>query len=225
HVYGDKPMYLLERTRPREEADVKAYRIDNYEPTTKAGCDKALDIVSKIFNPTLYSIRWKEQDEQVKEIKSYTLDYYPDYNSIIAFNKDVVLRKMVADPNGIIAVKPKRIPENDATKVEPIISVYGSPNIWYRDDDHFLIFVKEETNPDKSSRESTPYFYFEYFDKNMYLEFRVYYDGTTKEIVREELKRYITNFDEIPCWYLRGKSRDLNNGWIIYESLFSSALP
>src|SRR6187551_908969 len=77
HIYGDKPLYLLNRARPREDEDVKVYRVENYEPTTKAGADKAIDIVGKIFNPSLYSINFKEQSAQSKELQDYTLEYYP----------------------------------------------------------------------------------------------------------------------------------------------------
>jgi len=221
HVYGDKPMYLLERARPREDNDVKVYRIENYEPTTKAGSDKAIDIVSKIFNPTLYSIRWQQQNQQVEELKQYTLDYYPNYNSIVSFNKDVLLKKMIADPNGLIAVRPKDVPTNDATKVEPIVLVYGSRNIWFQDKDHYLIHIKTE-EPGENKLKT---FYFEYYDKTSWIYFRSWYDASVKEIFIEDLQRYDHKFQEIPAWKLRGKSRDLDNGTIIYESFFSSALP
>lgn len=222
HVFGDKPMHLLERARPREDTEVKSYRIENYEPTTKAGCDKAIDIVSKIFNPQLYSIRWKKDSEQIKELKSYTFEYYPDYNSLMSFNKDVVLRKMIADPNGILAVKPNNVPENDAERVEPIVVVYGSSNVWFRDSDHVLIFIRKEVieKPGKEER-----FYFDYYDRSKYLNFYAYYDAASKMMVVVEVQRYDHNFDEMPVWSLRGKSRDLNNGTIIFESYFSPALP
>lgn len=221
HVYGTKPLYLLERARPREDGDVKTYRIENYEPTTKAGSDKSLDIVSKIFNPTLYSIRWNEEGNKsnIEELKKYTLDFYPEYNSLMSFNKDVVLRKMIADPNGILAVKPLEIPENDATRLKPITVVYGSNNIWFRDRDHYLIFIKEER------QDLTIKSFFEYYDRNLYVEFSAYHDGPSDRVIVEEVFRYTHSFGEIPVWTLRGKSKDLDNGWIIYESFFSSALP
>src|SRR5690606_31545428 len=101
HINGEKPLYLLERARPREDEDVKAYRLENYEPTTKAGADKALDIVSKVCNPILSTIQWKEQTPEAAELEQYTSEYYPIYNSLLNFNKEVILKKMLADPNGI----------------------------------------------------------------------------------------------------------------------------
>jgi hypothetical protein len=222
HVFGDKPMYLLDRARPREDVEVKQYRIENYEPTTKAGCDKAVDIVSKIFNPQLFSIRWKSDSKQIKELKKYTLEFYPEYNSLMSFNKDVVLRKMIADPNGIVSVKPREMPENEATRLEPIVVVYGSTNVWFRDLEHLLIYIKTEKTPGPNIQER---FYFDYYDRNIFLHFYTWYDASSKQMVIVEIQRYEHNFDEIPCWALRGKSKDLNNGMIIYESFFSPALP
>ena len=56
HILGTKPDDLLERNRPREDQEVKDYRLENYEPTTKAGADRAIKIIGKGFNPTLYPL-------------------------------------------------------------------------------------------------------------------------------------------------------------------------
>jgi hypothetical protein len=218
HIYGNTPDYLLERVRPREEDDVKDYRIQNYEPTTKAGADKAIDIVSKIFNPTLYNIRWKEPNAESDELKSYTFDYFPNYNSLVTYNKDVVLRKMLADPNGLMAVKPGAMPADETERIEPEVLVYGSNNLWFYDRDHYLIFHHEETV------DSTKYLYFDYYDKNFYTHFRAHYEGSSKEVVTVIIEDYKHGFKEIPAWLLRGKSKSTDNGTIVYESFFSPAL-
>jgi hypothetical protein len=212
-------MYLLERSRPREDEDVTTYRIENYEPTTKAGADKAIDIVGKIFNPMLYSINWKEQNDQSKELQQYTLEYYPVYNAVTTFDKDVLLRKMIADPNGVVCIKPERMPENDAEKLNPITLIYGSSSVWNYDIDHFLIFIMEETV------DTMCYYYFSYYDKNQYLYFKTWYEESNKQIYVTILESYRYGFNELPVWFLRGKSKSTDNGSIYYESFFSSALP
>lgn len=219
HIYGNKPMYLLERARPREDEEVQAYRIENYEPTTKAGADKAIDIVGKIFNPTLYSITWKEQSNEIKELQGYTLEYYPVYNSVTTFDKDVVLRKMLADPNALMCVKPERTPENDAEKLKPISIIYGSSAVWDYDIDHYLINISRE------QVEGIEYFYFSYYDRNQYLYLKTWYTESDRQVHITVMEVYSYNFNEIPAWFLRGKSRSCDNGSIYYESFFSSALP
>lgn len=219
HIYGDKPMFLLERARPREDKDVEAYRLENYEPTTKAGADKAIDILGKIFNPSLYSINFKEQNPESKELQEYTLEYYPNYNSITSYDKEVVLRKMIADPNAILAIKPGEVPELDTERIKPVSVIYGSCNIWDYEKNYFLIFDHEEVI------ESVTHYYFYYYDKTQYVEFSVYYTQSTQSIYITEEEKYTHGFKEIPAWFLRGKSKCLDDGSIIYESFFSSALP
>jgi hypothetical protein len=220
HINGDKPDDLLSRNRPREEDEVKEYRKENFEPTTKAGADKAIKIVSKGFNPTLYSIVWKEPSKEAEELEKYTLEYYPRCNSIVNFNKDVVLRKMLADPNGLMAIKPEDLPEDDTEKAKPVTVVYGSSAAYYYDRDHYLFCVKLDEEDNNKIYE------FEYYDKNQYVNFEAYYDGSTKEVVITELMNpYKHNGGKIPVWFLGGESKNLDNGKILYQSFFSAALP
>lgn len=220
HIEGEKPLYLLERARPREDEDVKVYRLENYEPTTKAGADKALDIISKVCNPVLSSIQWKDQSPEAAELEEYTTEYYPIYNSILNFNKEVILKKMLADPNGIVAVKPSDLPGSDTEMVEPITVTYGSCAVWYYDRDHFLICTKEPAKEDKDQWHD-----FEYYDKFKYLTFKARYEPSNKEIEIIEIINYLTGWKEIPVWFLGGKSKPLDNGRVMFESYFSSALP
>lgn len=219
HIYGDKPLFLLERSRPREDGDVTTYRIENYEPTTKAGADKAIDIVGKIFNPSLYTINFKEQNAESKELQQYTLEYYPNYNSIATYDKEVLLRKMIADPNAVLAIKPSEVPELDTERIKPVSIIYGSCNIWDYEKDYFLIFDREETI------RGTTYHYFYYYDKTDYIEFSVFFNPANETVVTNVEDQYRHSFKEIPVWFLRGKSKCLDNGQIFYESFFSSALP
>jgi hypothetical protein len=220
HVNGDKPFYLLERSRPREDEEVRTYRLDNYEPTTKAGSDKALKIISRVCNPLLSSIQFLEKNDEAEQLESYTTEYYPIYNSLLNYNKDVILKKMLADPNGIIAVKLSDLPGSDTETTEPICVTYGSSAIWYYDRDHYLICVKEPAETDKDKIHE-----FEYYDRNQYLKFEAWYDASTKEIHINEIDVYPTKFNQIPVWFLGGESKPLDNGKIIYESFFASALP
>lgn len=225
HINGDKPIYLLERARPREDEETKLYRLENYEPTTKAGADKAIKIVSKGFNPSLFTIQWKEKSKQSEEIEQYTMEYYPNYNSILNFNKDVVLRKMLADPNGVVAVKPEDIPDDDTEKAKPIVVVYGSCALWWVDKDCFLLCVSDPEQSEHNDHEKVIEARFEYYDKTQYIDFTAIYDASDKsvELIVNEIYKHGKN--KIPAWYLGGESKNLDNGKILYQSYFSAALP
>lgn len=218
HLYGVKPVKLLERTRPNEDPEIKDYRLENYEPITKSAADKAVHIVSKIFNPNLYSIRWRDKTPSSEELKKYTLEYYPSYNSIVNFLKDVLLRKMLADPNGVAVVTVDAVPYLESERLEPVLKVYGSKAIYYFDEDHYLISTKIEEEK---------FYYFDYYDKERTISFYAFIkqNGGNKDLVTVEEKNYQYDFTEIPVWKLRGMSESLDNGEIIFKSYFSSAVP
>lgn len=224
HVYGTKPDELLARVRPGEDAEITNYRLDNYEPTTKAPAGKAIKITSKIFNPNLSSIVFPPDNENSAKLRDYTMLYYPTYNSIVVYNKDVTLKKMIADANGLMAVKPMRAPRNDAERVKPVVVIYGSEAIWNWDDDHFLINTGIEKSKDGE------FFTFEYYDSQRWVRF-VANSPKEDEINIEELESYTTNFldkdnqPEIPAWRLRGNVIALDTGEVLYESFFADAKP
>lgn len=224
HVYGTKPEELLSRVRPGEDDEITQYRINNYEPTTKAPAGKAIKITSKIFNPNLSSIVFPPENENAKRLQDYTMYYYPTYNSIVVFNKDVTLKKMIADANGLMAVKPQRVPRNDAERVKPVVVIYGSESIWNWDLDHYLINTAIEESKDGV------FHTFEYYDATQYIKF-VANSPKEDEITVEEIESYPTNFldkdnqPEIPCWRLRGNAIVLDTGDVMYESFFADAKP
>lgn len=225
HIYGDKPEELLARVRPGEDSEITEYRLANYEATTKAPAGRAIKITSKIFNPNLSSIIFPKENENSKKLQDYTMYYYPNYNSLTVYNKDVTLRKMLADANGLMAIKPQRVPRNDAERVKPIVVIYGSEAIWNWDFDHFLVNVAIEEVRDKGK-----VYTFDYYDSTMFLRFTASSPLET-EIDVKELEKYPTNFidkdgqPEIPAWRLKGNSLSKDNGEILYESFFADAKP
>lgn len=93
HLYGDMPDKLLDMVRPREEAETKKYRKAAYQPTTKSTAEKAVGIVTKIFNPTLYSIQWPANNTSSDLLRKYSMEYYPEYNSVTAFLQQTAIKK------------------------------------------------------------------------------------------------------------------------------------
>jgi hypothetical protein len=223
HVYGNRPDSLLKRVRPGEDEEIMRYRLENFEATTKAPCGKALKIVSKMFNPNLSSIIFPKDNKTAEALKEYTMYYYPVYNSLTVFNKDVTLKKMTADANALMAVKPQRIPRNDAEKVKPIVTIYDSKDVWYWDLDHFLV------NTEIKRIDSRIVYTFEYYDIERYAKFQAEAPKDNEPAIINLIEEYPHNFTdqhgekEIPAWKLRGNSLSLNNGDVLYESFFADA--
>lgn len=223
HIYGDTPTELLARVRPREPDEIRQYREKNYEPTTKATASKALSILGKIFNPWLFQIKWHNQTNNGKKLEDYALQNYPKHNSVLKFLSEAGMKRMVADPNGIFAIRPQDVPDpleidSDLKQIYPEIKIFGSPNIWYYDRDHFLIHIKSE-----EVKEGVLH-YFEYYDKLQVVEFTARAINQ-KQVVITETLRYLHNFKEIPCWFLTGETETQDNGEEYYISFFEPALP
>ena len=218
HIYGDLPVELLNKTRPREPQDVKQYRLDNYEPTTKSTASKALSILQKIFNPWFSEIKWTTTSTNGKKLAEYTLEYYPEFNSIIKYLSETGVKRMVADANGVMAVRTFIHPETELQQVNPVIVMYGSPAIWWYDMDCWVIHTKVENN------NLGELHYFTYYDKNFVADFTAQVISTN-EVITDEKFIYPTQFNEIPVWFLQGDSETTDEGLNYYVSFFEPALP
>jgi len=224
HIYGDKPIKLLERTRPREPEEVMRYRIENYEPTTKATATKGISILNKIFNPWLYEIKWKEQTTNGKKLQDYTLEYYPDFNSIVKFMSEAGMKRMIADPNGVIAIRPDELPETEMQMVEPEIYLYGSKSIWWKDEDSYIIFLKSDKPSGANGAKKGEVFYFTYYDADFVIDFTAQ-AVTQKNLETIVLSSYSHSFSEIPVWALQGEAQSTDSGNNYFVSFFEAALP
>lgn len=218
HVYGVTPTKILERVRPREDPATKEYRLQSWEPITKSTCQKGISIVAKMSNPTLYAVRAGKGAEG-KALYEYGMEQYPGYKSVVNYFFETGLQKMLADPNGVFAVRPQVFPQSDLDRALPIIKVYGSKNIWSYDYEHYLIFLREETT-DKG----LTLYYFEYYDKNKIIEFRAY-TISGKEAIVEEIQVYQINFEKVPVWPLKGLVESLDDGTVMFKSFFEAATP
>lgn len=215
HLYGDLPYKILNRVRPREDPETKLYRLQSYEPITKSTADKALSIIAKIFNPSLYTIRFDDANEKADMLEDYANENYPYCGSVINYVHEVGLRKMIADPNGVFVVKPSSYPEDQSTRIEPIIKIYGSKNIWYKDLESYLVFIRCESVKD------ILVYYFEWYDEESIIEFRAFVTNPTALVI-EELIKYNTGF--LPVWELKGNTEVQDNGIEIHKSFFEPAI-
>ena len=238
HVYGKKPERLLKRVRPREDPAITKYRLDSYEPITQSVCKKALSITHKIFDSGLWAVHFKD-DKNSQELKKYTLEKYPRFNSVVNYLANYILKKMIADPNAIILVQPYKYMIKGSDRVQPIATCYHSKNVYLINDEYALLFDDYEEDKTQSGQ-LIKRWYFTYADKVGIYKFSIdQKGGTNPELV--PIAEYVHNFGELPFWYLGGeyseeaedsiagdyekddKSEDDESA--IYESFFHAAVP
>ncbi len=215
HIHGHKPVKLLERVRPREDPEVKRYRLESYEPITTATADKGIVTVQKIMNPKLWTIKFPKGAE---DIEQYLFKNYPFYSNFMTYVNDVVIRAMLADPNGLIAVIPLELTVPDNQKVSPVATVIKSADVWdYEFGKWYLIHEKEEKVKDKK----IDYFYF--MDGTQVIRFKTITSPTQTETV--VLAFYNHNIGEPPAWFLSGLIVTYEYAQVLYRSFFSAATP
>ncbi len=215
HIHGTKPIKLLERVRPREDPEVKRYRLESYEPITTATADKGIVTVQKIMNPKLWTIKFPSS---ATEIDQYLFKNYPFYGNVMSYVNDVIIRCMLADPNGLICVVPLEMDLTDDKKVNPIASVIKSCDLWdYEFAKWYLIHEREEKNKDNV----TDFFY--WFDLNQVIRFKTV--KTTDKVSVFVISTYNHNIGEPPVWFLSGLIQEAQYAQVLYRSFFSAATP
>lgn len=230
HLYGTKPVELLERVRPREDPAITEYRLESYEPTTASTAGKALTITNKIFNPKLFGIKQGEGTE-AEQLYNYAMVEYPIFNSVIGFLSEFGMKKNMADPNGLYLVEPGEIPliyENDVPRVDitkqiyPIVTTVDSCDVWVLTPKYGFFFVKKEKQKLQDKAEEVDLWYFKYVDKVGIYDFYIY-TLNSQQYYNVLLSSYIHNLGELPCWPMGGAYDQKIMG--LYQSLFYPAVP
>ncbi len=215
HINGKKPEKLLNRVRPREDPEVKKYRLESYEPITMATADKAIVTVQKIMNPKLWSIKF---DQTAAELQQYLFKNYPFYGNVMTYVNDVIIRAMLADPNGLVCVVPLDFEITDAQKVTPVTSVIKAADIWdYEFSKWYLIHEKKE----KKGDEEIDFFY--WFDGVQVIRFKTITKKDSTNVY--VLGSYVHNIGEPPVWFLSGLITTFDYSAVLYRSFFSAAVP
>lgn len=217
HVYGVTPTKLLEITRPNEDPEIKKYRLSVYQPKTKSTANKALSILYKMFNPSQFRIIWPESSNS-KKLEEYSMEYYPVYNSVLCLLQETITPKMIADPNGVIVVRPKTFDFPDTERAEPLIFIYGSSVIWSVGIDHCLVLKKFE------EEKKVKRYFFEFYNNEVIVDF-VVEKSTSGDISIINQEEYVHGCKTMPVWQLRGSPEAQDDGSIVYKSFFEPAIP
>lgn len=136
HVEGETPKHLLDITRPNEQAEIKKYRLETYQPVTQSLSEKVVNTVNKIFNPRLWTIDFPEQGGN-DTLAQYLTEDYPFYRSLMNFVTETFTVKDFSDPNGAIVVMPQSFDIDETQLFEPVATVYSAESLVDYGDDYY----------------------------------------------------------------------------------------
>ena len=119
------PKELLLCRRPNESQDVHNYRLSQYRPITYGSMNRATDELYRIVSGINYKLNAPENTELL--LKS------PLYNGLNfdLFLTQIVVRRMIEDPNGLLVWLPTGNLSDSSQKVKPVPMLVQSQNIHY----------------------------------------------------------------------------------------------
>lgn len=147
HMTGDNPKKLLDKNRPNEDKIAKKYRLDSYEPETKASANKVTSVINRIYNERLFSINYPKSP--VSSIENDDLEDYltkdmPLYVSLINYIKSVFTKMHLKDANAVLGVLPDFEIE-DTEKFEPLPIFYTAEEVVdFKDNEFYVILIGTE---------------------------------------------------------------------------------
>lgn len=222
HAWGEKPVKILDKARPREDEAVKKYRLEAWESITQSDFDKAIYITQKIFNTKLFSIIFPPQPGGVKLKEEETLEYYtrkgfPLFDDVFNFFSEVLLKQMIADPNAAISVVPTNYELSQSEFIAPNLIIFNSTQVLDKKEGVYFVFKDQNTVKLKSREGSIIHI----FTENSIVTFHET-DSTETKFV--ETARFDHNFGVMPAWSLGGLT-DSRSYPYYYLSFFNAALP
>ena len=225
HVKGKSPAEILLHARPNEPAAVFQERINVYEPITKSAFLKVMNVLAKIQNG--FTVNFTEPDARIPEgedIETYTLEEFPNWESIFNWLFGPILKEIQSDPNATIGWLPMSKPETDQEFVKPVPHIYSSYETVDYNEGEYFTFLVSETEPIRVGN----------IFRNDGLKFKIYtkdrlivatQTGSNGKIKTFSIEEPITySFGEPPVSFLKGDAVP-NSMPIMYESYSAGILP
>jgi hypothetical protein len=212
HTKKAIPADLLLCRRPNETTEIFNYRIKTYKPITYGSMNRATDELYRIVSGINYKLNAPDSTKQLLEEKLY------NNFTFVMFLQQIVLRRMLEDPNGLLVWLPWNYSGDTAEKVIPIPNLVYSHQIHYMDE-NVVSYLSDEKSMVMVGKHEVP-------------EGNVFYILTTDsfyklvQIGKKSDNNYQTqliiqhNIGEIPYSVLGGDMNDHN----YFDSFFAPYL-
>jgi len=226
HIRGASPGKIISDYRPNEPNAIHQYRLDIYEPITKSESDKIMNVLARIGNPKNFSIKFNEKpsnlipDDETLEV--FLTEKFPFFGQLHTWIFQIVMEQDIADPNSIIAWKPKDLMEQDKFII-PKPTIFQSRQIIDYNLEHYYTFLLRETNEFISGNQKRQGKIYNFYTTTQIIEARQTGEKSGKEIY--EISVILDhNLDMIPVVWMRGDFVDSSFPFL-YESYISGILP
>lgn len=227
HSEGSYPKHLIECRRPNEPLEVKEYREQIWKAITKPTFSRIISSLAKIRRSQDWSIKYPSNKDDFSKIneeeslESYCEKNFPDFSSVTNWVFDVLLKKYLTDPNGVVFVRPVTTDVEETEYLKPF------PNIFECCD------VVEFKNNESAILNNPSGCW--YTHKGKTLKGKSYYvidtikyekwDQVDAKGTMSMVESYEHGLEKLPVFKMGGLICEAEDGNYLYESRISGILP
>jgi len=225
HMDGDYPAKLINERRPKEDAEVQAYRQQIYVPITMEPLNKVESSLQKIRRSEDWSVKHNEVDlprtvvEDETPHKYFEMKY-PNYGYMGSWLFSEALRNYMIDANSYVVVMPLELPTDKTAYLQPYPNIFNSPQVLHVDTEMMVFAAQNVTEFDLelgyASQDIKDFWVFTKEEIVRYVKVRNSYDITY---------RYVHNLGYIPAFKMRGVYVDNVGMQVLHRSRFYAMCP
>lgn len=234
--YGVFPERLLKLRSPNEEEKEQEFRRNNYKQTTLPVFKDFDSTVQRIFHDSNWSIEYSDEEQQFISnnltFRDYVENQIHTYGSIENFVKFILSTSKLKDANGVVAVKPVKIPTItkedgeviiDSQKlVDPVPFYYNIKQlVAYEEEDYAIIETSEKSVVEYANSRVKDGKVFEFYDNEKIWIVKQY--GKKVDYTFTAEPYFTHNSGEMPVHKLMGVPT-IYDGKLMYQSPFLYAV-
>lgn len=239
----DKPnpyfMRLIDMIRPAESAAINTYRRITYLPVTKNPVHKVYNVLRKILKSSDWAINWPKSETNTnsgkkvvstgipdkESLQEYCENMFPFFDSIENWYYQEGMKRMLCDPNGLIAMMPIEWPTEvtEAEFVRPFPYTIPSKDVYEYKEGEVMVFKSPNVHvyKDLNGKERQSMMLI-IATKDEFFE--VYKESNTRNDTTQIVSVWEHNIGYLPCWKMGGEVMKFNGKSTLYESFLSPML-
>ena len=213
-IYSDNeyPKELIDKQRPNEQLEVKAYRKEIYQPVFSEVFDRVLNALGKIFRSDGFFLKYPNQADFTKiaddeKLDVYLTKHFTHSKSLMNWCAQVVLKQYIIDANGVCILWANETEDATSYK-QPQPYIVNVDKILYYFEGHSIIYKGDEQR--------------EWYSLDAFA-WRKYTQAKRGEIIMVEER--IHNLGVFPAFSLGGIVEEEEELAREYESRFKAMLP
>lgn len=149
-IYSDNeyPEHLINKQRPNEQANVKKYREETYEPVFSEVFMRVLNALNRIQRADGFYLKYPDQAQFTKipegeKLSDYLTKHFTASKSLINWAFQVCLKQYIIDANGVCVVWSEKT-NTETEYYKPVPYIVNIDRIIYHFEGHSIMYKDEE---------------------------------------------------------------------------------